>query len=186
MDGSGPRAARAPQCIRKRQRIGGGERAAPGVADHDRAPDAKLLEGARDQLRLPRRRSAIVALRTRAPAVAGAVYQNDTMRGSKLFAERQPHVLKIAAGAVDQNDRRLGAGSIGGQAKHRHVQAYALHLNELAGRRMRGFKPGDTKGRGRCKQCENQNECDEIKHDNNERHRGPIIVRRRCRPHRSD
>ena len=32
-------------------------------------------------------------------------------------------------------------GASGGQAKHRHVQAYALHLNELAGRRMRGFKP---------------------------------------------
>ena len=54
------------------------------------------------------------------------------MTRRKPFAERNPHVFEIAAGAVNENDRWRGS-----VADLNHMLAQTVDLDEAAARRMR-------------------------------------------------
>src|SRR5690348_11113808 len=82
-----------------------GERAAPRMANDDRAFDAKLIQYVVQDPGLIARRTAVAALAF-APAHSGPVDHNDASPRCQALAERQPHVFKIDAGSVDENDRR--------------------------------------------------------------------------------
>ena len=75
--------------------------------------DAHAVQRLRDERGLAGRRSVLRAPRAVAPAVAGAIDQNDPAGLRQPVAERQPEVAEIAAGTVHQHDRpvRIGAPS---------------------------------------------------------------------------
>src|SRR3954464_2495548 len=81
------------------------ERAAPGMHDEDRAIDPELAKRLVDHPRLDLRRR-ILASRTRAPAMAGTVDQDDAMVCGEEIAKRAPHRLEIRACAVQHHDRQ--------------------------------------------------------------------------------
>src|SRR4051794_4104759 len=85
----------------KRERKGRCTRATPGVSDQDRPRDLELFENARDQFGLTRGRGVLVTIRTGTPAVAWTVNQNDAMRCCQFVTKCEPHILQIAAGAMD-------------------------------------------------------------------------------------
>ena len=57
------------------------------------------------------------------------------MTGGETLAEREPHVLEIAAGAVDENDRRR----IVRRAQIDDVLAQSINVDEASARRMRAL-----------------------------------------------
>ena len=75
------------------------------MTDHDGARDAEPIQHVAQYRGLIGRRAAAAAF-TRAVAQPGAVDEDDAMAGGEPLAEREPHVFEIAAGAVDNNDRR--------------------------------------------------------------------------------
>jgi len=52
-----------------------------------------------------------------------------------MFAEREPHVLEIAAGAVDENDRRRGTR----RAQLDNVLTHSIDVDKSPARRVRPF-----------------------------------------------
>src|SRR5262249_44627623 len=81
------------------------------------------------------RRRGIVVLAL-APAMAGPVEQDDAMMLLEPIGEREPHVLEIAARAVQQHDRRIIVGGLRPLVDVDHMQPRAADLHEAAGRRM--------------------------------------------------
>ena len=110
------------------------------MPNHNRAPDAKLCKRARDKFSLTRRRCIVIGLGSRTPAVARAIDKDDTMRHGKPFAKREPHVLQISTRAVNKNESRFRIGVIGRKPKHDHMQAHAMHVDELSRRRVLSFQ----------------------------------------------
>ena len=84
------------------------------------------------------------------------------MRLGELFAECNAHIFQIATGAMDQDDGGIGAGGVALKAKLGDVQPHTLHLNELASRRMDGFKMRYAQSCRRCEDAKDQGDCDEI------------------------
>src|SRR5262249_23920604 len=86
------------------------------------------------------------AARAVAEAMPGTVDQDHAPAPRERVAEREALVLEIAAGAVQQYDRRLAAL---GPDLH-HVEPAAGHRNEAAGRTMRAIEDrnGDRRDGG--------------------------------------
>ena len=93
--------------------------------------DPDPLQRLVDQRRLTGRRSIGAAARPVAPAVARPIDQDDAIARGEPVAERDAHVVEIAAGAVQQHDRRRAGG-----AKLQQMQPAAGHLDKAPGRRM--------------------------------------------------
>jgi hypothetical protein len=76
--------------------------------------ETDALQRLRDQRGLAGRRSVLRPARAVAPAVAGAIDQNDPARLRQPVAEREPEVAEIAAGTMHQHDRpvRIGGPSL--------------------------------------------------------------------------
>src|SRR5260221_9780083 len=80
----------------------------PGMAKEHEALDADAPERLRDQCRLPCRRSVRNAARPVAPAMSGAVDQDDAAVRSPPVAGGEAQVLEISAAAMHKPDRELG------------------------------------------------------------------------------
>ncbi len=79
--------------------------------------------------------------RALAPAMAGPVDQDDAMVLLEPVAERKPHVLEIAARAVQQHDRRIVVGGLGARRRDRPHAGAPADLHEPAGGRMSALDP---------------------------------------------
>jgi hypothetical protein len=90
------------------------------------------VERLRDQRGLPRRKGILVAAEPRAPAMPRTIDQDHAMIAREPLAQSQPHVLEIAARAVQQHDRDTTVL----RAKFKNVQAPTVDLHRAAGRRM--------------------------------------------------
>src|SRR5262245_48768588 len=94
------------------------------------ALDAKLTEQLVDHRGLPRRRCAIGARQALAPAAPRPVDQDDAMPAHEPITEREPHILEIAAGAVEQDEREVaGRGPFAG-IELNDMQAAAVDIDE--------------------------------------------------------
>jgi len=108
------------------------DRARERMPDDDRARDAERVERLRDQRGLPQRRGILVAAEPRAPAMPRTIDQDHAMIAREPLAQSQPHVVEIAARAVQQHDRHADIL----RDKLENVQAPAVDLHQAAGRRM--------------------------------------------------
>ena len=79
---------------------------------------------------------ASVAASALTPAEAGPVEEYDAVAGGEALAERKTHVLEIAAGAMQQHDRRR-IRCAGVLAHFDDVLAQAADLDEAPARRVR-------------------------------------------------
>ena len=75
------------------------------MTDDDRALDAEPIQHAAQHGGLIGRRIAAAASAP-APAKTGTVDQDDAVARRQPLAERKPHVFEIAAGAVNEDERR--------------------------------------------------------------------------------
>ena len=101
------------------------------MPDHNGARDADPLQRLVDQRGLACRRAIGRAVRPTAPTVPRPVDQDDAIARGQPVAERQPHILEIAAGAVQQHDRRRVNG-----AKLQQMQPAAGDLDKASLWRM--------------------------------------------------
>jgi hypothetical protein len=121
----------SPHRLRILKRIGGGERARPGMSQHDRTPHAEAGQRLMHKRGLRCRRGVGGAARAVAPAMAWPVDQDDAVALRQPVAERQPHVGEVAARAVQQHDRRRIARS-----KFEDMETSAIDIDETSGRRI--------------------------------------------------
>ncbi len=101
------------------------------MADNHDARDAEPVQHVAKNRRLRGRRARDAAPAI-APTLSRPVRQNDTTRDGEPFAER-PQIFKIAAGAVQQNDRRRAGGCV--RAKLENVLAQTAGRDEESTRR---------------------------------------------------
>src|SRR3954468_7885715 len=131
------------------------------MPDHNGARDADLLQRLVDQGGLACRRAAGGAVRPIAPTVPRPIDQDDAMARGQPVAERQPHVLKIAAGAVQQHDwRRVW------RAKFQQMQPAAGDLDKASLWRMGALDAANAE-LGQERERAEDSGCDE---KNAERH----------------
>src|ERR1700728_5143889 len=105
------------------------QRAAPGMTDQHGALDRKSVQQFAQDRRLVGRRSTLPR-RPLAPALARPIDENDALPRRKRLAERKPHVFEIAAGAMQENDRRLVRAGGRAAAQFDHVLALTVDIDE--------------------------------------------------------
>ena len=137
---------------RKGKRKRGCDRSSQRMAEEHEALDADAPERLRDQCRLPCRRSVRNAARPVAPAMSGAVDQDDAAVRCQPVAEGEAQVLEIAAGAMHKHDRELVLTRRG--AKLQHMQLAALDLDQAPRSRMGSFDAGRFQDRHRTSGAE--------------------------------
>src|ERR1043165_7746641 len=102
------------------------------MADDYRLRDPKLIQQLPQDRRLIFRRTAVPAPAL-APSHARPIDQNDAVTVGQALGERQVHVFEIAAGAVNDDDRRyVGRGG----SELDHVLTHTPHFNETSARGM--------------------------------------------------
>src|SRR5262249_5737977 len=107
--------------------------AAPGMADDNRPFDADLIEHFTQDCRLILWRTGL-ATATFAPSHARPVNKYDAVTRGQRLPECKPHVFEIAAGAVDENDRRRCSRR---DSELDYVLTQTPHVYEASARRMR-------------------------------------------------
>jgi hypothetical protein len=75
------------------------------MADQNDTVHSEPIEYRVQHRRLIRGRASVAASAL-TPAEAGPVKQNDAVTGGEALTERQTHVLEIAAGTMEENNRR--------------------------------------------------------------------------------
>ena len=75
------------------------------MADQNDTVHSEPIEYRAQHRRLIRGRASVAASAL-TPAKAGPVQQNDAVTGGEALTERQTHVLEIAAGTMEENNRR--------------------------------------------------------------------------------
>jgi hypothetical protein len=93
--------------------------------------------------------------------VARAVDENHAMRLRELFAEREAHILHIAARTMDQNDGGLSARATTRKTELGHVKPHAFDLHELPGWRMCGLNARNAEHGHGDEHPEHKGECDD-------------------------
>jgi hypothetical protein len=121
------------------EREGGRDRAAQRMSQQHEPLDAHAVQRLRDERGLAGRRSVLRAPRAVAPAVAGAIDQNDPAGLGQPVAEREPKVAEIAAGATHQHDRPVQSADPPPLplAEFEDMKPSAIDLDKAAGRRVR-------------------------------------------------
>ena len=99
---------------------------------------AETAERIVDECRLPHRRR-IVRAGPAAQAVSGTIEQQDPPAFGERLAQGEPHVFEIAAGAMQENQRRLVRGLV---AEFGDVQGAAACVDKSPGRTQRAFDHG--------------------------------------------
>ena len=129
----------ARHIVRKAERIRGRHRPAERMRDQDRPLHAETAERIMDERRLPHRRRIVRAAGPAAQAVSGTIEQQNPPPFGERLAQGEPHVFEIAAGAMQENQRRFVRGPV---AQFGDVQSAAARVDKSPGRTQRAFDHG--------------------------------------------
>jgi hypothetical protein len=145
------------------------------MTDHDRLGYAQSVENLRDEGCLIGRRCVGIAAEPFAPSVSGAIDEDNAPIGGKLLAERKPHVLEIAACAVQQQHGRPDRWSA--RREVGYVQATSIDRDHTTGGRVSALNASDTNRRYDDQTADNRQESQQDRQNHSERHDPPVNPR---------